>query len=30
MKGTLDMDSHKITNVYMDYLSGTDATKNKL
>lgn len=27
MKGTLDMDSHKMTNVYMDYLSGTDATK---
>ena len=30
MKGTLDMDSLKITNVYMDYLSGTDATKKKL
>ena len=30
MKGTLDMDSDKITNVYMDYVSGTDATKKKL
>lgn len=26
MKGILSMDSHKITNVFMDYTSGTDAT----
>ena len=25
MKGILNMDSHKITNVYMDYTSGTDS-----
>ena len=25
-KGILNMDCHKITNVYMDYLSGTDSS----